>query len=683
MLELEELRFRNIGRFVDEQSISFDEFSSFAQLDGKNNNTGGSSGSGKSTVFMALDYLLGVNHRPTTVMQSRYSEEPLWVQGHFHYSGEGVIVTRSKGLIQVEKSDEAKFKGIKAEEFIDQMLGMPRDLFRKIIHKRQKEGGFFLNFTPKEMHDFLIDCIGLSKFKNNYEILDKELERIEDGLAIYGTELTQEQAVLSATQDAILSLGMPPIQDIHKEVILELKEKYDKSAIRFVNVQKDCESVDSEFAKSRPNISNVLYDATIRENLEKRGKEIEDTIFACIEKERKRQEDIRTGISNKMLERNGILARISEGDRAKGEATRIASEIKSIRSQTCPTCSQTWAGESSVAVEQQKLAELVKIKEVLKDSATAELAKVNLDKELSELKDLLNPVYDPALPELNEELHDVTGQILAERQRAGELYEQQNAETKHLLDEFVYAQGELTMKHKKEIDQARGQMDLDRRILDMAVQKLKSYEEARLRYDKTVSELRSRESALIEKTTKCRTELASLEIDQKKATESLKAAKTYVSFSFDQALDEISDKATKIIRCIPNMSNATIQFEGTKENKDGKVKEEVNAVISVDGEPSVPIKSLSGGEESAMDLAVDLAVIDYIETRSGMGMNLFILDEPFNGLGTVEIEMALEVLKNSNTKKKLIIVDHNPEVKQMVQSRLVVERTGLTSKVAQ
>ena len=63
-------------------------------------------------------------------------------------------------------------------------------------------------------------------------------------------------------------------------------------------------------------------------------------------------------------------------------------------------------------------------------------------------------------------------------------------------------------------------------------------------------------------------------------------------------------------------------------------------------------------------------------------MNIFALDEPFDGLGTVEIEMVLEVLKNANTNKKLIIVDHNPEVKEMVQNRLVVTRDGLTSQVA-
>jgi DNA repair exonuclease SbcCD ATPase subunit len=179
----------------------------------------------------------------------------------------------------------------------------------------------------------------------------------------------------------------------------------------------------------------------------------------------------------------------------------------------------------------------------------------------------------------------------------------------------------------------------------------------------------------------CKSELEST-VNSIFLTEELKKCiKMYISYSFDEALESIGAKSTEIIRCIPNMSNATIQFEGTKETKDGKIKEEVNAVIGMDGETGVPIKSLSGGERSAVDLAVDLAVIDFIETKSAKGMNIFILDEPFTGLGTVEIEMALEVLKNSNTNKKIIIVDHNPEVKQMVQSRIIVEREGTSSRL--
>jgi energy-coupling factor transporter ATP-binding protein EcfA2 len=680
MLYLEDLRFKNVGRFVEEQSVDFTSLSNFIQVDGKNNNTGGSSGSGKTTLFMALDYLLGVNHRPATILQSRYTEEPLFVQGKFSKDDKIYTITRSKGSIKVHEYDK-ELKGTQAEELIDNLLGMPRDLFRKIMHKRQREGGFFLAFTPQQMNDFLIDCIGLSKIKKEYKVLEERLTYLEQVIGAYDADIKQNRAVLKATQDAILSLGFAPIQDMHKAVVDELKAKYEQSAFRLADVQKKCESIYREQSLKRPDITNRQYDGTVREALEKRREEIEAAINACFDKERSRQEKIKDAISRKHLERGGIVSRIDKGRRTKNDAAKIASEIKSIRAKYCPTCSQIWANEGSAQAEQRKLEELASFKDAITDGNLAEGDLGVVDLQLDDLQARLKPVYDPALPTLNEELAEVVGDILEEKRKAGELYEQQNSETKRALDEFTNKMHELQAKHQLAIEQVRGQVELDLRVYDIAVQKLKSYEEAKFRYDKTFNELKVKENELIERLTGQEGQIVIFDHEQKLASESLRAKKTYVSYSFDQALDEISDKATKIIRCIPNMSNATIQFEGTKENKDGKVKEEVNAILSMDGEPTVPVKSLSGGELSATDLAIDLAVIDYIETRSGMGINIFILDEPFNGLGTVEIEMALSVLKNSNTKKKLIIVDHNPEVKQMVQSRLVIERTGLTSKV--
>lgn len=681
MLELDQLRWKHFGRFVEEQCISFSSLANFVQVDGKNNNTGGSSGSGKSTVFMALDYLLGVNHRPATILQCRYTEEPLWVQGTFTEGGEKIIITRSKSLIQVEKGGE-KFKGSRAEEIIDQIIRIPRELFRKIMHKRQREGGFFLNFTPKEMHDFLIDCIGLSPFKKHYEVLDIDLQKIHQNLEDYAGALMTDGSWLKATQEAILALGMAPIQDMHKEVILGLNTKYRNSELRFVDAQKRFELADREFSKNRPNFAHREYDAAPREAYEKRRKEIEADISACFEKERQRQEEVRRCLAEKRLTFARIVSRIADGARAKTEATKLAGEIMSIRAQLCPTCTQVWATESAIAKEKQKLEEVAGLKITILDGSNAENEKITLEKEIDDLVVLLNPVYDPLLPGLNDQLRDVTDQIIEEKRKAGVWYEDYNAEQKKQMDEFVSASNALRDRHAVLIEQSRGQMDVDRRVVEAAVAKLRAYDEAKQRYDKTFNELKAKEASYIEKTTQSRIKCDELEAKRIIAEEAAKAAKLFVSFSFDEALDAISDKATKIIRCIPNMKNATIQFEGTKENKDGRVKEEVNAVLSMDGEPTVPVKSLSGGEQSAIDLAIDLAVIDYIETRSGMGINVFILDEPFNGLGTVEIEMALDVLKNSNTKKKLIIVDHNPEVKQMVQTRLVVERTGLYSKVA-
>jgi DNA repair exonuclease SbcCD ATPase subunit len=131
------------------------------------------------------------------------------------------------------------------------------------------------------------------------------------------------------------------------------------------------------------------------------------------------------------------------------------------------------------------------------------------------------------------------------------------------------------------------------------------------------------------------------------------------------------------------METATIQFEGLKETKEGKVKEEVTCIVSMDGEIGIPVKSLSGGERSSTDLAIDLSVIKFIEERTGKGISLMVLDEPFTGLDSKNILEALEMLKECSIDKQLLIVDHNPEASQSINNRLTVVRDGLTSKIAQ
>jgi DNA repair exonuclease SbcCD ATPase subunit len=103
----------------------------------------------------------------------------------------------------------------------------------------------------------------------------------------------------------------------------------------------------------------------------------------------------------------------------------------------------------------------------------------------------------------------------------------------------------------------------------------------------------------------------------------------------------------------------------------------------MDGEENVDIRSLSGGEGTSADLAIDLSVVDLIESRCNKGLNFLILDEPFNGLDSVNCEQVLELLKNSGSNKKILVVDHSEQVKAMVESSITVVRTGATSTVTQ
>ena len=150
MLSFKRLKFNNIGRFVEEQEIDFTKLSNLNQIEGQNSNTGGSSGSGKSTVFNAIDYLLGLNNLSSTVLQSRLTKEPITVDGEFELNGKSLLISRSKKGLSISYDGNVIEGSSKlTEEKLDSLIGISRELFRKMLHKRQKEGGFFLDLTPK------------------------------------------------------------------------------------------------------------------------------------------------------------------------------------------------------------------------------------------------------------------------------------------------------------------------------------------------------------------------------------------------------------------------------------------------------------------------------------------------------------------------------------------------------
>lgn len=684
MLELEKLTFGGIGRFVEEQFIDFSSLSNFAQVDAENKNTGGSSGSGKSTIFNSLDYLLGLSDLPTTVLQSRLTKSPIKVTGLFKLDGLSLEISRSKSGLRIDNNGQiTEGSSALAEEKLDQILGMSRELFGKTMHKKQGSSGFFLDFTPKKMHEFLADCQNLGSYKKHLEKIDKELLALNAKLTKHNSDLSSNDMGLRTTQEAITSLGAAPEKPVSKEMILELKEKYDRSAIRFKDVQKKCEEFLEILEKERPNIHVDAYDGIIRENFETRRKEIEAEISSIRETEQKRQQKIKESISEATSRRSEVIHKIDRGSASKEEATRIASEIKQIRDSKCPTCDQHWNTESSKETEQNKLAELSKHKMIIIAASEAAGQKTFLDEKILGLQNHLTPLVDLRLETLNMEFVETTSAIINEKAKAAKHNEEQNVFNQMLLHNFKAKQDALNKSNAIEINQVNGQMDLDRRAFDIAVNSMRFYEETKTRHESSCNILDKKIENFTKSIAECVDEIKSTTECIFFAEELKKAIKMYISYSFDDALEAIGDGATKIIRCIPNMSNATIQFESTKENKDGKIKEEVNAVISMDGEIGIPIKSLSGGERSAIDIAVDLSVIDFIETKTGKGINIFILDEPFSGMDSINVEQILEMLKNSDSKKKILIVDHNEMVKQMIDGKILVTREGTISTVSQ
>lgn len=733
MLKLKSLRFSGIGRFVEPQDINIEELRNLTQVDGENHNTGGSSGSGKTTVFNALDFLLGLNDLPTTVLQSRLTKEPISVRGEFDFDGKPLLISRNKrGLIIDLDGQITEGSSKLAEEKLVQILGMPPKIFRKILHKRQKEGGFFLDFTPKETYEFLTDALNLAAERKKLEKIESKLSELEKTKTIKENKISELNASVKAIQESILALGLPPVRDIHQSVILELKNKADTSSKILLGIVEEHKIQNATLDAERPAIipnpelelvpqleQPVLLDTALDNLLtinilEAEVRNLNKEIADILAKENQRVSLIKENIQNNEMTIQALEHKCSLSVAAKSEAVRVAGEIKKIRSAICPTCEQSWVTENAKTKENEYLASLAKYKIAIQEGSNAEIVIAELKKDNNLLTQQLNPEQTDVILAKNTEINDKNNQIQAEKAKAvaykaeitaknvaimadykakqhaasaditarnAAKLSEVSAQNKALQDQYQFKAQAMREIQARELDQVRGQADVDRRAFEAAVAKLNAYNDASKRYESSLSYMKTNEAVylkdLAENVAAFDAVCAEIEI----AEELKKAVKLFISISFDSALEAIGDAATKIIRCIPTMANATIQFEGQKETNNGKVKEEVNAIISVDGEIGIPIKSLSGGERSSVDLAVDLAVIDFIESESSKGIDVFILDEPFTGLDSVSIEMALEVLKNSNSNKKLIVVDHNPEVKQMVSNRIVVVRDGQTSTI--
>lgn len=681
MIKVKRLRFGAIGRFVDPQLIEFDELGNLVQIDGENRNTGGSSGSAKTTILNALDFLLGLNSLPTTVLQSRLTKEKMWIEGDFDWDGKDLSISRSAKLAITIDGQVTTGSSAISEEKLDEILGMPRDLFRKILHKRQKEGGFFLNFKPSEMYDFLTDALSLAQERKKVDKIDLKIKELDIKKTASFHKLNNVRSSLKATQEAILSLGLPPIRNIHQNIILELKGRYDATQNRFKGLEELQKSETKELEESRPKTSVSAYDDSNRNTCESRLRELNAQLSEYSRSEAARIAATKAVVYEKSAERARFSVQLRDAVSAKLTATELANQIKKIRESICPTCEQGWITEHAHSKEEELLQKLMVCKQTILVGTEAQKSLDLIDQELVALNNDLIPIEDPLLPQIKQQISAIEEEIKEERKKADLHNAAQNSANSVILQSFAAKQLELRTIHARDINQVRGQLDVDRRTFEAAVQKLKAFEQAEMIYKNSSSAVKTNEALYLGQLEIEEEIFTKLEKELVKAEKLKKAVKLFISCAFDDALEEIGTKSTEIIRCIPTMSNATIQFESQRVTGEGKVKEEVSAVISTDGHPDIPIKSLSGGERQAVDLAVDLAVIEYVEDISGKGINIYIMDEPCTSLDDVNIEQILEMIKNLKSGKRIIIVEHNPIIKQMVTDKVIVIRDGEFSRI--
>lgn len=669
MLKLLSLSFKNIRSFDSEQTLDFSHRDKLIQVDGRNENTGGSSGAGKTSIFMSLDYLLGISDVPATVLQSRLTKEPIEVTGHFLSNEVPITITRSKKSgLTIQTPSETISGNVKlAEEKLDDIIGIPRKIFRKMVHKKQKEGGFFLNMTAKETYEFFISILGLDKYILQSDKISENIKKMSKEIEACSSDIDRYQGQVRSLED-VLKAKEKPICKANQKDLDRLSES--RKVLEGVLLSIDGEKSQKIQSIAPPKkISRGTEDGqlqAVQESLNaliNEEKEIESNMQALLNKYSECQQEIGTIQNVVMKEAQGL-----------GQQIKALKEKEVyLKQSTCPTCKQQWVDKNidteivNVNQEADRL-----IQEVLAMKARIEQ----------------KPILEENLAQLNQAKDKLSGQINDIKTRKNALSIEYATLKEKNTNAFLSEELEYNKKIKDLEDSYRSQIDavleklgaVDTEIKNQEFI-LKSYNEAMAVYQKEVDHI-NKAIADARSSLKSNEEKRQVLVNKVSVAEEAKRLiKSYIITTFSDTLDSIGDMATQVLSSIPNMANCTVYFESCKETQSGNIKDEVNVVINMEGVDAIPVKSLSGGERTAIDLAIDLAIIDTVEAKVGKGADFFVIDEPFDGLDSICKENCLEVLRQVDTNKKIIMVDHSSELKEMVSDVITVVKQGESSTV--
>lgn len=134
------------------------------------------------------------------------------------------------------------------------------------------------------------------------------------------------------------------------------------------------------------------------------------------------------------------------------------------------------------------------------------------------------------------------------------------------------------------------------------------------------------------------------------------------------------------------MSGGRYEMSRVGQVGDGRVKDnlEIQVMDYYTGK-NRSVRTLSGGESFKASLALALGMSDVIQAMNGgIRVDTLFVDEGFGALDSESLDQACDTLMSLAEKKQLIgIISHVPELRERIESQLVIEKTGSGSRIVQ
>ena len=687
---LRSIKAKNFRSFK-EMDIEFPD-SGLLLLQGKNLDSNGSSRSGKSSINTAIQYALGQAPLSSTQLQSWFAKDGLGVTLEISQGEEVAVVNKSnKSSIKIGEVSTTGAKPI--GEALDGFLGISTETLASLTFRPQKSRGFFLNKTDSEKKEFLSSVLGFDKIESALDVADKENSRLNKEAE---AEVVRLKTLESFTEE--LKMNIPPkpepaeftsIEQVLQKVE-ELKaefaaaeakesEKLKEQKAFLENFKNEEErALKAIFTETEPVAPVIIEDNTELERLYALAKECQRRLETATLAEEQRRAAFDAEKKAVELEIRNYSAVGTKLANLEKNVAATKEQLVALHQATCPTCAQHWDSPAQIQALETKLEVFAGQEALLQKEAEAlEAAKTRSES--------LVWVPDPtSVQNMQQASKSIADQVAAENKRMAD-------EKSEALTNFI----KLKSAYESRKEEALVQIQKDRRHALEAVQRecarlreatifsqqqehavKKQLEETKRKNDEEMATYRRGMDSFEVATAKFlekQKQVVEVQavVEEKKRSADLEkdfqemiGRTGFLGHVFEEILDEVSTGTNGILQDIPNVDNVLVNFASETVTQKGTAKKSIKTEITV-GEHQATLEGLSGGQQTAVELAVDLALLDVVSNRSGLTPGWLVLDESFEGLDMVSKEACLEILKKKSDDRLIIVVDHANEFKEM------------------
>jgi len=664
-LSLQKLSFKAFRSFVEQQSIDLPQ-NGLVLINGHNNDSGSSSGSGKSSVHLAISFAFGYCPYYEKDLQSWLTEDEIQVELALT-SNEGPIVIKRGRETSLQTPSFKKKGSVKlVNDAIVGLSGIPPDLLSILTYRQQRTRGAFLLLPNKEKREFLSKILNLEQIEPVIEKSIKRLNELDKYIDSQRTTVGVLTGQVSPVEDVQLRNSEAQVAKIEKLSVEKANLEYHKAVfsneIREIgNIKKQINArIFSKVNESSKHPSILEISSLI----DKKHAEIDNEIQLV--EAQKLELKSKVEYHNRCIKASELSARNLSAHELNVKT--LKHKISLLQAQKCSTCGQAW--------EDQKLLETT-----INDLGLAELYVVQSRKSQELIDENLS-----AKTVIQNQLMSFKSDKLDSLRNELKYFETQKQEKLRELSEGFLKEKELFLNKQRSDLQVVEQEDYDViSKLQPILQREQDIRNEVLRLEGEIASIERENKSLVDFRNRelKRNEDLSAKIGAE--SEKLKRAqdemsvesdlsdllKGFLNSIFEEVLNEIADEANTMLRLIPNVQNVSMQFVTESLTLKNTVKQEPKAIFYKNGH-QIPMDSgLSGGQFTSVELAMDLAVGEVIGRRMGVVPGWLILDEPFEGHSILEKEACLDFLKEVAKDRLVFVIDHSSEIKDSYFDKVI------------